>query len=83
MSTKDYDTIRTKAIAEAYEKLSEDDQIQVDVQVKHILDYYARRNADRRNLAHFSFSRTNALELVASLGLKFSGMQWPAEDETK
>ena len=81
MSTKDYDTQRTKAIAAAYERLSEDDQIQVDAQVKHILDYYARRNADRKNFAHFSFSRANALELIASIGIKLSGKVWPEPEE--
>ena len=51
----------------AYEKLDDPDKINIDLQVKRLLDRFAAINENRKG-AKFQMSRGMALELLAALG---------------
>jgi hypothetical protein len=66
---------KTEAIQNAYEKLSDDDKVRIDLAVKALLDHYAVLNQARKaaNRAIFPLSRDGALELLAALGMFLNG----------
>ena len=71
------------AIKSAYEKLEQQDKDAIDAAVKSILDHVENLNRPRRasSKAILRFSPDNALELLASIGIKLSGKVWPEPEE--
>jgi hypothetical protein len=65
---------KQEAIEKAYEQLSDGDKINIDLQVKRLLDRFAAINQERTG-AKFQFSRSMALELLHSLGAWMKGKE--------
>jgi hypothetical protein len=71
--TPKYENTKTGIIKYNYdEELKDDDKIQIDLQVKRLLDHVAKYNQDRKG-AKIQMSREAALEALYSLGAFLNG----------